>query len=79
MRPESAPSRSFLCSFCLKSHDIHFPPLKAAGSWQAPTPTRGSLENCKKLQKGEPRTFWFNKDGAEGVFLSVTEEEGRGG
>lgn len=41
--------------------------------------THSNKREPGKLQKGEPRTFWFDKDGAEGVFLSVTEEEGRGG
>lgn len=32
------------------------------------SPTRGELENCKKLQKGVPGTFWFNKGGAKGFW-----------
>ena len=32
-------------------------------------PTRGDLENCKKMQnaKGGPRTFWFDKGGEWGA------------
>ena len=43
-------------------------------------PTRWDVENCKKkMQKGGPGTFWFNKGVAEGFFHVWLDGRGGGG
>ena len=35
-------------------------------AWQAPPSASGTWKIIKKMQKGGPGAFWFDKGGAEG-------------